>query len=410
MSRFHRKYHAHTHHTTPLSNYPDSAYDPIASQSRPFNGNFYINGNLIADQMVLDDARINVGTFESLSAIDLNVSNLNYQGNILNSSTYTDGVNGGYVGLGYQGHNVGPYSVTMGFQNSALQSGYSISAGYRNIAGGPYSFAFGAGNKVIGPNCASLGVSNIITENAYESICIGASNYIDSAIYAITLGYNVSATEELTIAMGGVGTHAKHYHSFIYSSYEHASTNRFFQYLVSAYGGVDLGNNVIVYGKFNIKDSQGADLLESDDSTKILKNYYNQTNDSEKLLSSFIINPPIVKKSNFNLSAFDSTGILTADSNINLIKYAESDVSKVNLPILSAYAALQKSLIASDPALSAQDYGLEIKFMNKTSNNIYLQPNGDTIDGFTSGQAYGLSANAGITLIGDVKSRQWWTF
>lgn len=46
MNRYHNKYHNVNHHTTPVSGNPDSAHDPIASETHPFNGDFNLNGDL----------------------------------------------------------------------------------------------------------------------------------------------------------------------------------------------------------------------------------------------------------------------------------------------------------------------------------------------------------------------------
>ena len=50
-NRFHNKFHRHNHHTRPTDRngrYPDSAYDPIASPDSPFEGEFYVDGNITA--------------------------------------------------------------------------------------------------------------------------------------------------------------------------------------------------------------------------------------------------------------------------------------------------------------------------------------------------------------------------
>lgn len=55
-NRFHNKFHRHNHHTDPTSRdslYPDSAYDPIASQESPFKGDFYLDGNLIGTKSAI---------------------------------------------------------------------------------------------------------------------------------------------------------------------------------------------------------------------------------------------------------------------------------------------------------------------------------------------------------------------
>jgi hypothetical protein len=45
-ARFHNKLHRKNHHTLYTDGYPDSATDPIASQAEPFNGDFFLAGNL----------------------------------------------------------------------------------------------------------------------------------------------------------------------------------------------------------------------------------------------------------------------------------------------------------------------------------------------------------------------------
>lgn len=48
-NRFHNKFHKHNHHTRPTDRdglYPDSAYDPIASPDSPFQGEFYVDGDI----------------------------------------------------------------------------------------------------------------------------------------------------------------------------------------------------------------------------------------------------------------------------------------------------------------------------------------------------------------------------
>jgi len=63
-ARFHNKLHRKNHHTSPTSGYPDSATDPIASAAEPFQGDFYLNGNLNVTGAVNT-------TFQTLSNISL---------------------------------------------------------------------------------------------------------------------------------------------------------------------------------------------------------------------------------------------------------------------------------------------------------------------------------------------------
>ncbi len=45
-NRFHNKFHRHNHHTRSTEGYPDSSFDPIASRTSPFQGEFYIDGDV----------------------------------------------------------------------------------------------------------------------------------------------------------------------------------------------------------------------------------------------------------------------------------------------------------------------------------------------------------------------------
>lgn len=71
-NRFHNKFHRHNHHTRPTERYgqyPDSAYDPIASPDSPFQGEFHVDGD--------------VTSLSSISAIgDVFATNANFSGNV----------------------------------------------------------------------------------------------------------------------------------------------------------------------------------------------------------------------------------------------------------------------------------------------------------------------------------------
>lgn len=406
MSRFHRKYHSHNHHSSPTPGYPQSGTDPIASADSPFKGDFHLSGNLIADQMILSSARINTATFESLSSIELSALNFKYSGNLLNESTYTDGSNSGYVGLGYQGFNTGVYSVTLGYQNSAVGD-YSLAVGYQNYTQFLYGTAIGYQNKTYGLNSIALGTNNIAVGDGM--VAIGDSNYV-TGNYTYAVGFRLSSYGWFSLGLGQF-VEINHDSCYVYGNKtvpNIVKSQRNRQYLVSANGGVDLGEDVYIHGDFDIYSDQGVTLLESDESDQTWKSYYNQSTDKEKILSSFITNPPIVKKASFGLSSLASS-YETADSPLNVINYSSGAGSKINIPTLSSFSTIQSSLILSDPALSANDYGLEMKIVNKTADDIFVVPDGDTIDDGTPGQEYSLLAGNCITFIGNVKTREWFT-
>ena len=65
-NRFHNKFHKHNHDTLPTNGDIDSATDPIASASDPFQGDFNLDGALIADEV-----EATTGTIDDLTATDV---------------------------------------------------------------------------------------------------------------------------------------------------------------------------------------------------------------------------------------------------------------------------------------------------------------------------------------------------
>jgi hypothetical protein len=60
MSRFHSKFHNKSHHTDATVGFLDSATDPIASETLPFQGDMWVNGVLRADTIVLSETIANL--------------------------------------------------------------------------------------------------------------------------------------------------------------------------------------------------------------------------------------------------------------------------------------------------------------------------------------------------------------
>jgi len=75
-ARFHNKLHRANHHTDPTVGIPDSATDPIASSSAPFQGNFILNGSLSARNFLTNNLSgvsvnftVNLSTFRFTNGI-----------------------------------------------------------------------------------------------------------------------------------------------------------------------------------------------------------------------------------------------------------------------------------------------------------------------------------------------------
>ena len=80
-ARFHDKLHRKNHHTNPTVGYADSASDPIASPSEPFQGDFVINGKLSSSK--------------GISILSANITNDIYCNNIrVSGVTYTNYISG----------------------------------------------------------------------------------------------------------------------------------------------------------------------------------------------------------------------------------------------------------------------------------------------------------------------------
>ena len=90
--RFHSKVHSNSHFSDPVAGYPDSASDPIASQSDPFQGDFYLNGVLYANTISLSSSvnNLEVDTLivnNEIATLDVGVLE------VTSFATNTDGTN-----------------------------------------------------------------------------------------------------------------------------------------------------------------------------------------------------------------------------------------------------------------------------------------------------------------------------
>ena len=80
-ARFHDKLHRKNHHTNPTVGYADSANDPIASPSEPFQGDFVVNGQLSSSK--------------GINLLSANIAGDIYCNNIhVSSVTYTNWISG----------------------------------------------------------------------------------------------------------------------------------------------------------------------------------------------------------------------------------------------------------------------------------------------------------------------------
>ena len=77
-ARFHDKFHSKNHHTSPTIGYADSASDPIASPSNPFQGDFHVNGTLSASGGIIIPESVIVGNITANNAIFDGIVKMDY--------------------------------------------------------------------------------------------------------------------------------------------------------------------------------------------------------------------------------------------------------------------------------------------------------------------------------------------
>lgn len=156
-NRFHNKFHRHNHHTQPTDRegqYPDSAYDPIASPNSPFRGEFYVDGNIttLSSVSALGDLFASNGTFHEDVIIEGNLS-------VLGSTTQLD---------------------TFVYVTSALD--------ITNVGTGPALKVTQSGNQPIAHFIDSNGDDIIFADNGYVGLGTDTPNE------KLTVVGNISAT------------------------------------------------------------------------------------------------------------------------------------------------------------------------------------------------------------------------
>ena len=307
-NRFHNKFHRHNHHTNPTDGplYPDSGYDPIASQESPFQGEFYsvdqittannlsALGNLYAQDGkfygdVDVDNRLDVvgqtvlGDSVWVSGNLLVGSDSEFQANVQINQNLT--VVGNITAYGDFSYLETIVSLTSALSVVNVGTGPALTvsqAGAQPVA----KFLDAEGGTVI---ISDLGYVGINTENpterltvygnisgAQEKVALGV-NTTASGVYSLAQNYgttasgtashaegtNTEASGEASHAEGqyseakGTASHAAGLYATAAQNYTYAwsdgnlstattnvSTTRTGQYMVSASGGVFIPGNV----------------------------------------------------------------------------------------------------------------------------------------------------------------------
>jgi hypothetical protein len=116
-ARFHDKLHRANHHTLSTSGILDSAYDPIASPSHPFRGDFILSGSL--------SALNNVGATNISARSDLNVSGYtNTKSQTIEGNLKLTNVNfgGASIYANISTPRIEPFTLSLNYQNGVYIS------------------------------------------------------------------------------------------------------------------------------------------------------------------------------------------------------------------------------------------------------------------------------------------------
>ena len=122
-NRFHNKFHRHNHHTTPTDRsgkYPDSAYDPIASLDYPFQGDFYVNGNINTSGLI-QPTTTSILPQSTVNLPRCNDVEFDGQTSAVTIANFTGGVRG----VTYTLTNKGAYNITINSTNSIKARDYN---------------------------------------------------------------------------------------------------------------------------------------------------------------------------------------------------------------------------------------------------------------------------------------------
>jgi hypothetical protein len=106
-ARFHDKIHRKNHHTNPTVGFADSASDPIASPSEPFQGDFILNGRLSTNSGI---DLLSANVTGDVYCNSIHVSSVTYTNWISGNSTETIISDGALTGYGNN-------TLTLDFQN-----------------------------------------------------------------------------------------------------------------------------------------------------------------------------------------------------------------------------------------------------------------------------------------------------
>lgn len=227
------------------------------------------------------------GSFFAQGNLGIGVSPFQGQGYRTSWDSYKGAFRSGYAANEWDDANVGFFSWAGG-SNSTASGLYSLAFGDTNFARGTSSIVFGSGNEVKGAAGFSAGAGNRVCDTygvalgnrAISGGPILADNKCDpdsfnnTGLAAVAIGYNVTASQDYSTAMGKFASNNGFSGTFVWSdasataaadTFKNAANNEF---AIRATGGVRLRTNLAGTTGCNLPAGSGVFNCTSSRTTK----------------------------------------------------------------------------------------------------------------------------------------------
>jgi len=269
-ARFHNKLHRRNHHTKATDGFPDSATDPIASYTEPFQGDFVVNGNLSASGSIFSVyytlSNINIASpilsanvgFKPTNSLIVVLSGISYAIPLtyVGSSTFNNGASGVSSLSSYVTY-LGPVSVVgaiSGRDANNWNSVYSVvtansafwSNAYSQLTGGittNWNTAYTQGTAYA--NTSSTFIPYVSANTLYAPLSSKAYTINLSGNIVPVSGNNVSLSGYYAVVAGGS------FNSIVSSSYSNINGG-FVNSLTGNYTSIVGGSGNCVNGNYSV--------------------------------------------------------------------------------------------------------------------------------------------------------------
>lgn len=391
-ARFHDKHHRTNHHTLSTAGIPDSATDPIASHSQPFQGDFVVNG-LLSSSKGLDVLSANYGG--DVICENIYVRDTTYTNFISGEGTETIISDGALTGYGDNtltldfGTAIYAKTPIFNFTNSIS----AASAIYTNFA----KFVSLSSSSISATNTITNSLSTIVLSsdniftNSISSISLTAQNGILNNISANTISTNslsttvLSSGEISTNSLSSVSIAAQNLTSVTLSSQSLSTKD------VIISNNLTVSGNCLIYGNLSalgdltqietiLHSSSSFNITNTDISLPALK--ISQEGTGNIVLMEYGTVPNFLK---IDIQGLSINGKLSALSGI----YSDVSVNSPNITTITNTANSVNSTVSSNSAnwestytnVSSNSANWESVYSTVSSNSANWQNTFSTVSG-----------------------------